>query len=142
MVCALKALVGWLILWLIGINLIGFFLRGVALLHNLRDQAEGVEDFIAREYRRRIKFESFLNVLAGAVCIVFPYLLFRWLGWQVAAAGLILMLARLPDLLYEIRSGKRIRRGDMPNSPIHALSIIVMFLVLPLVWWGLCHGRG
>jgi len=140
MICVLKALVGWLILMFVGTNLVGFFVRGLVQQKQLKETVKQVQEIAAHELRRNIRVNSVLNFLSGVVCIVYVYLLFRWWGWSVATAGLILMLVRLPDLFFELRTGQKRKAANMPKRPIDIFATILMWLTLPLVWWGICHG--
>jgi hypothetical protein len=140
MICALKALVGWAILMFVGTNLVGFFVRGLVQQRHVKETAKRVQEFAARELQGSLRVNSVLNVLSGVVCIVYPYLLFRWWGWSVAIAGLILMLVRLPDLFFELRTGQKHKAANMPKRPIDIFATILRWLTLPLVWWGICHG--
>jgi len=140
LLCALKALVGWLILMLVGTNLFGFFVRGVAQQSHMKKTVKRVQEIAAHELRGNLRVNSVLNVLSGVVCIVYPYLLFLWCGWPVATAGLILMLARLPDLSFELRTGQKRRVANISKRPIDIFATILIWLALPLVWWGICRG--
>ena len=140
MICALKALVGWLILMFVGTNLVGFFVRGLVQQSQMKEAVKPVQEIAAHELRGNLRVNSVLNVLSGVVCIFYPYLLFRWWGWPVATAGLILMLARLPDLFFELRTGQKRKAAHMPKRPIDIFATILAWLALPLVWWGICHG--
>jgi hypothetical protein len=136
---ALKALIGWTVLMLVGTNLIGFFVRGLFQQRQMKRTVSQIHEIAAQELKRNMRVNLVLNVLSGAICISFPFTLYRWLGWQVAAAGLLLMMVRLPDLILEIRIGQKLTRETRPRGLIYTVSAMFMWLALPLVYWGLIN---
>jgi hypothetical protein len=78
---------------------------------------------------------TFLSILAAAAYL---FALFHfWNGWLALAAA-VLMATRLPDLLNEIRSGKRYTRRDAPKGPLSTAATFVMWAMWPLTWYSLC----
>jgi hypothetical protein len=49
------------------------------------------------------------------------------------------MLARMPDLLWEIRTGQRVSGTNKPGGVVYTVAAGVYWLVLPLVWYSLCR---
>jgi len=47
------------------------------------------------------------------------------------------MLARLPDLLWEIKTGVKVTKGNKPEGVGYTLSGLLPFLSLPLIWYSL-----
>jgi hypothetical protein len=152
MICALKALVGWLVLMLIGTNLIGLFVRGLAEQIELKIATKGIGDDapipLQREAQRLLRANAAGNVFFGCICLAYLYGLYHWWNLGVAACGLVLMLARLPDLRFEIKTGQkicgvrnrwRVRHLFFSNHPLGTVATIVDWLALPLLWWSLYY---
>lgn len=104
---------GWVILMLIGTNLVGFFSLGLM--------------------RKNFSISFFLTVL----CLIYLYLLLHFLNVGVVIAATMLMAARIPDLIWENRHGQRIDKKNMPKGPIYTLTTIMQWSALPLLWWAL-----
>ena len=121
--------------------MVGFFVRGLAQQNQLKEAAKPIEAVVPGLTRRDLRANAALNVVLGVLCLIYLYMLFRWWNWLVAAAGLIVMLTRLPDLLFEIKTDQKLSAANMPQRPIHIFATLFMWLALPLLWWGLCLRR-
>jgi len=117
----------------IGTNLIGLAVRGVLWTRPSMDApTDRVAALIARESRRM----SMANVLMTALSLVFAavFLLtihyFFGIGAVIAACAII--ASRVPDLLWEIRSGERLHSQNAPSGAI------LFWGALPLLWYALC----
>jgi hypothetical protein len=102
---------GWIVLMLVGTNLIRFIVSGKTTM-------------------------ILLIILAAAA-----YLLVLFYFWNIwlAVAGFVLMASRLPDLLWEIRTGESYTQQDVPKGPLHIAAGFVMWTTLPLIWYSLCE---
>lgn len=139
MACFLIALVGWVALIFIGVNLCGFMVRGFVQQQQIRQASAplmgtGAEAEVIRSIRAVVR----LNVLGGIACIVYLYLLFIWWNGIVAAVGLVLILARIPDILLKIQGGQEAVRSDGMN-PISIATVSVTVLAMPVLWWAACN---
>lgn len=139
MPCILKALLGWIILLLVGTNLIGFFIRGLVHQSVMRKANKPLEEIIPNVTRKDNLVDSIINILSGAACIGYLYLLLRRWGWPVAVSGFVLMVSRLPDLFYEMRTSKKVRLGSAPKGLIYTIANVLIWLTVPLVIWGVCY---
>ena len=136
MPCILKVLFGWLAIIFISMNSIGFLVRGFFWQGKFNRMiasvpSERTKGFI-QEFSRN---NFFLHIVAVVQCVVYLYLLFHWWNWIVFLVGLILMLIYLPDLLHNIRTGEKLNKR---NTTWHILSLTLILLTFPLLWWGLC----
>lgn len=88
------------------------------------------------------------RIVGAAVFFAFlivPYLalLLRFWNLGVVAAAVMLMLARLPDELTELRTGQRITPGNLPQGGLlNKLIPGVIWLALPVLWVSLCWAEG
>lgn len=125
MLCIIKAIVGWVVLMLIGTNLLGF--TGFIIFPPSAQ---------APTWLRRMG--TALGYASVPLGIVYFYILLRYWGLGVLVAAIMLMGARLPDLLWEIRAGKRITRQEGPRGAVAVLSTLLMWAALPVLWLALC----
>jgi len=137
--CLLKTLVGWVVLMFVGTNLLGFVVRGLVPSPGMdRLEPEGqplIQREVAKYRRANVRTTSLFAILA----LLYFYLLFRFWNVGVVAAAAMLMASRLPDLLFEIRTGQKIDKRNMPSGPLSLFATVLMWVALPLLWWALCR---
>ena len=81
-----------------------------------------------------------MTALAVGACTVYYWALFHYLGGMLAiVAGAMLMVSRIPDLLVEIRTGKRITKKTMSRTPLDFFMSALDWLALPVLWFALCY---
>ena len=78
-----------------------------------------------------------MTLFAAVLTVGYLFLLFRWGNVWLVVAGVLLMVARLPDLLHQIRTGEKKLRSGVAGM----LAAVVMWGTLPLVWYSLCVGK-
>lgn len=139
MICILKALAVWVILLLVGTNLLGFVVRGL-MWQAPKSDAPGDEvcDLLAGEVRRH----GIANIVmtSTSVLITFGYLAALYHFWNVllVIAAILAMLTRLPDLLWEIRMGHKVTWQKRQRGPVYELATLGAWVCLPLTWFALC----
>ena len=134
----IKAIVAWLIMELIGINLLGYVVRG--LLWSPTSMEEEVAKIVFKDMPNREPMTPTFNFVITLVAFVFTVAFFfaQYNFWNicvVAAAGVI-MLYRLPDLLWEIKHGVKVTKNTGPK--IGCLCAMEFLLSIPLIWYSLC----
>ncbi|MFA5240481.1 MAG: hypothetical protein WC476_12345 [Phycisphaerae bacterium] len=134
-----KTIVAWFIIMLISVNLLGYVVRG--LLWSPTSMEEKVAKIVFRDVPNREPMTPIYNFVITLVAFVltatwFFALYHFWNIGLVAAAGLI-MLSRLPDLLWEIKHGVKVTKNTGPKygNLLCALEILLSF---PLIWYSLC----
>lgn len=139
MLCILESIAAWLILMLIGTNLIGFLVRG--LLWNLPPLDGTIEeaDAVLQPLRARLYFaNSTLNVVFAVAILAYLVMLMYFWNLGLAIAGACIMASRVPDLLWEIRNGRKVTSRD--NRTIAStVANGVSWASLVLVWYSLCE---
>ncbi|MFA6586303.1 MAG: hypothetical protein WCS86_04080 [Candidatus Paceibacterota bacterium] len=129
---------GWLVLVLLGTNLIGMLVRGLVLIADVEDQLSKQNDTfkkIASEIYNP-KIERKVNIIALLLILAFLGILFYFWNIGVVIVALIIMIVRIPDLLWEIKYG----RYSHKNQPaIYMLTLLILFATLPLLWYVLYH---
>lgn len=83
---------------------------------------------------------TLFSVLLG---VLYLYLLLRFWNLGVLAVAAMLMLSRLPNLLWEIRTGQKVtmvhfRSGAAPKGAVAIVATVMMWAALPLLWLFLC----
>lgn len=134
LLCIFKSTIGYIILLFVSTNLIGLFVRGLVPSYYLDENKtiQPVEDITSTRSRM-------LTAAALLFCIMYLYSLYHFWNVSLSAAGLMIMLARIPDLLYEIRTGRKVNYKYMNKKPIDHLTTILIWAALPLIWFSLCN---
>src|SRR3989344_7490828 len=98
---------GWLVLLWASINLIGMLVRGLAIISELgKILAKGSPAFkeVAAEFYKPSE-EKRTNIIAIILIIVFLSVLYYFWNIGVVIAAVLIMAARVPDLLWEMKHG-------------------------------------
>lgn len=132
--CILRAIIGYLILMFVGTNLIGLVVRDIYL----HSQNGHEESFVLPESISS-KPNIIMTIIFSLICILYLSALYYFWNLGILLSGIILMLTRLPDLLFELRTGEKIKSTNMPKRPIDILCTILSWLTLPLIWYSLCY---
>jgi hypothetical protein len=142
MICIVKTIFAWVILALVGVNLIGLIVRGFFWRPPAIDAPPDdpiLHEVLGRESRRmsvanRAITASSILFAAGYIFALFYF----WNGGLALAAGII-MAARMPDLIWKIRTDKKVNRPNLPKGPTYIVAVILLFASLALVWYSLCN---
>lgn len=134
----IKTFLVWLMLMYVGINLIGFVVRNLASWVSPLDDVSG-------DFKNTFNREIRLNRSAGkALCLIFivltvAYLIAIYHYWNVilVACAALIIISRLPDLLWEIRTGQRASKANIPKGIFSNIGIVIDILTLPLTWFAL-----
>jgi len=134
MIIIIKAIIGWLILMTVGSNLIGLIVRSMAepVLGNDVD-----DPFLNRMKSKHKRTGIFFAILFSLVSILYFYLLYHYWNIGVVIAAAMVMFSRIPDLLFEMKTGKKITFVTMPKNPIDYFTTVIQWVALPLLWYSL-----
>ncbi len=132
-----KTIAAWLTMKIIGINLLGYVVRG--LLWSPTSMEEEVAEIVFKDMPNREPMTPTFNFAITLVSFVFTVAYFFalyhfWNIGLVAAAGII-MLSRLPDLLWEIKNGVKVTKTTGPK--LGSLFAMEFLISIPLVWYSL-----
>jgi hypothetical protein len=139
--CILKAVAAWVILMLVGSNLIGFIVRGLLWAPPPIDLPPDspAHEFLSSESNRMSAGNVVITLISIIIAGAYLFGLFYfWDALLTVAAGL-LMASRLPDLLWEIRTGKKVTKHSRPKGAIYTFTTIILWAALPLIWYALCR---
>ncbi|MEO7311099.1 MAG: hypothetical protein ABIX01_11925 [Chitinophagaceae bacterium] len=112
LISILKAVGAYFVLLFVGTNLIGLIVR------SFLTKGGGITGII------------FSLIAAG-----YLYCLYHFFNIGVATAGLVHMITRIPDLLFEIRTGEKVSNTNKPKGPLYITTSILSWLTLPLLWY-------
>lgn len=133
------ALVGYFVLMYLATNIIGMVVRGFfknAELEDMKNNTE-VHDFLKKEIRKNDRADIAVTITSIIFCILFLYLVYRYLNVWILAVALVFMAGRIPDLLWEIRNGQKMTKTNMPHKPIYVITGLLDWVMLPVFWWGM-----
>jgi len=125
-----------LFLSFISTNLIGLFIRPLVaqlLFKRMEDNPE-THEIIKNEIKKTkgpYKLMSFFSLL---LIIVYLYLLYKFGNIGISFIGLLLMIARIPDLFYEIETGIKVRKDKIGN-----IMSGIYWISYPLLYYFLYH---
>jgi len=133
-VSAIKAVVGWFVLMLISTNLVGLVVRGLVPNKAMDDLEKEAQPVIQDAIDTPRGSNKFLTLLFVVVTLIFLYTLYYFLNLGVVAATLMLMIARAPDLLWEINTGTRITKVNTPKGVVYTVGSILHWGALLVMW--------
>lgn len=123
---------GWLVLLWASINLVGLFVRGIFSNPDIDKMAIEGTDFVKELARNSQKGERRASLVALVFIVGFLIVLYYFWNIWVVIIALIIMMARIPDLLWEIKHG-RAKVKQMPA--VYHLTTLVTIVTLPLLWY-------
>ena len=130
--CILKSIAVWFVFMFVGTNLVGFVVRGFL-------QPVRVEEGHLRRLSQRYQAADVTLTLSSAVAMAaYLFALFHFWNIILAVAAALLMIGRVPDLIWEIRTGRKITRRTGPKGFVAVLTTLGPWLSLLLVWYALC----
>ena len=99
----------YFILMLLSTNLLGLFVRGLFTNPNLEKLESEGHELIKQEIKKTERVGKWLNITAFLAIIGYLYATFHFWNIGVTAVALLLMIVRLPDLIWEIKTGKKLQ---------------------------------
>jgi hypothetical protein len=128
----------------LSINLLGLLIRGLFTYPEIdKIKAETKNDFIKKEIGKSERADKWINLIAFLGIIGYIYATFHFWNIGVSAIAIVLMLVRLPYLLWEIKTGQELNRvASVFSMPKNALQYIATFLTLaalPALYYFLYH---
>ncbi len=141
LLCMLKTVVAWVILMLVGSNLTGFIVRGLLWAPPPIDAPPDspVHDVLSGASKRMSVGNAVITFISFVLAVAYLFALSYFWNPLLAVAGGLLIASRLPDLLWEIRTGKKVGRGSRPKGAIYIFATIILWAALPLIWYALCR---
>jgi hypothetical protein len=140
----IKVVLAYFIMILIGGNLLGLVVRGFIWPYAFYESPKA-NDFLrkvlresTRESLRMAVANNAITLLSLVLMAAYFFGIFHFWNVGLAATAGLLMVARLPDLLWEIRNGKKVSKANMPRGAVYFVATLIGWLCLPLTWYFLC----
>ncbi len=136
----LISIVSYFVLLYLSVNLLGLLVRGLFPDPNLDKIKEETKlDFLKKEVEKSQRADKWMNIIALLLIVAFLYSLFHFWNLGVLAAAIIIMVGRLPDLLWEIKHGKKIDPKLMKKNAMYYFSAYLPWIALPLLYYSLYY---
>lgn len=127
----------WFILAFFSTNLLGLFVRGLFSYSEInRLESEGNE-LIKNEIKKHKRADSRINIVAFILIIGYLCLLFYFWNIGIMTAAIMLMAGRLPDLIWEIKHGKKIDTKSIPRDTIFYITTLLDWVALPVIYYSI-----
>ena len=128
-------LVVWFILMLACTNLIGLLVRGFFINPEMENLVAGWHEVVQQEYQSNNRKG---NMIALVLIIIFLSALYYFWNLGLVIAALMLMGARIPDLIWEIRHGVEDKRLTAILQPWpYKLLGAIGWASVPVIWYAL-----
>lgn len=137
----LISVVFFFILMYLSVNLLGLFVRGLFPQEELNRIKKEAPQFItiAGSDKKYIHQQKRTTIIALILNLAFFYLLFRIWNIGVVATTVIIMAGRLPDLLWDIKHGRRTEPKLMKKDFLYYVSAFLPWVGLPVLYYSLYY---
>lgn len=133
----IKTVVFYFIMMYLSINILGFFVRGLYTNPTMDKLAKEGSDFIKKEAIRYNKVDKLTTIFALIIFVAFYYLLFRFFNMGVVISAVMIMGGRLPDLIWDIKHGRKTEPSLMKHDFWYYMSALMPFLAFPVFYYSL-----
>lgn len=120
----------------LSVNLLGLFVRGLFSNPELDRLGKEGSDFIKEEIKKSKNADKWVNVVALVLIISYLYVLIHFWNIGVMIVAIMLMMSRFPDLLWEIKNGRKIDKTAPKNAWFY-ISTILTIGALPALYYSL-----
>ena len=125
----LVSVAAWLALMFLSTNLLGFFVRNAVskstAVRETEDQFRGAPN------------ADKASVVALMLLLIFLASLAYFGNYALSIAACMLLISRLPDLVFEMREGRSVTKNDMMRTAFPIISTLLAWASLPVIWYGL-----
>jgi hypothetical protein len=138
-ICIIKSLIAWVVLVFLGNNLMGLILRGFLWS---APEIDAPTDRLAELLNRESNKLRITNAVMTVIPLIFAGALIfcAYYFWNVGLAGAaaLVMIARVPDHLWQIRTGLKRTRYTETVGVAQRVGDVLFWIPLPLIWYSLC----
>lgn len=132
----------YFVLLFLSINLLGFLVRGLFTNPQLDRLKQEGHEFVKHQIEKSERAEKWINIIALILLIVYFYLLFYFWNIGVVLAAVIIMVGRLPDLIWEIKHGEKLTFANtklLQKSAWYYISAFLPWIALPILYYALYY---
>jgi len=133
----LITVVFYLILMFLSVNLLGFLVRGLFTNPDLERIKQQGHEFIKNEINKSQRADKWINLIALLLMIIYFYALFYFWNAGVAIVAILIMVGRLPDLVWEIKHRRKTEPELMKKNTLYYISTILPWIGLPILYFSL-----
>ena len=134
MICIFKTIIGYFIIMFAGSNLLGLVVRGLVQPSQKIDTESTLEsEDIAKPTC------VIMTIIFSLLVLLYYYALYHFWNIGVVIAAAMVMFPRIPDLLFEIETGKKTTLKTMRKNPLDIFCSITVWIALPVLWYSLCY---
>jgi len=126
-------LISWFALMFISTNLLGGLVRGL-VANPEADERASENEVLTHEIRRS---ERNTNIFFAILIAVFLTILYYFWNFGLVAAGLMLLVSRVPDLIWELQSRKKLELGDVRKPRFSLTTTLLSWASIPVVWYSI-----
>jgi hypothetical protein len=122
----------------LSVNLLGLFVRGLFVNTEIERLKREGDDFIKKEIEKSENADKKLNLIAIILIIIYLFALFYFWNIGVVLAAIMIMGGRLPDLIWEIKNGKKMTRANavlQEKNFIYFASAFLPWLAFPVLYY-------
>ena len=134
----LISVVLYFILMYLSVNLLGFLVRGLFSNPELDKLKSESHEFIKHEIEKSERADKWINIIALILIIAYLYLLLYFWNIGVMIVAIMFMIRRFPDLLWEIKHGKKSDKTAPKNAWFY-IGAILTFGALPVLYYSLYY---
>jgi hypothetical protein len=127
----------YFILMYLSLNLLGFFVRGLFSNTELDKLKQEGHEFIKQEIEKSQRADKWINLIALILIFAYLYTLFHFWNIGVVVAAIIIAVGRLPDLIWEIKHGRKTDPNLMKHNALYYISAFLPWLALPVLYFSL-----
>ena len=125
------------ILMYLSVNILGFLVRGLFSNPELERLKQEGHEFIKNEIKKSEQTNNLINIIAVILFIAYLYTLFHFWNIGVMIAALVIMAGRLPNLLWDIKHGRKTDPKLMKKDFLFYLSSILPWVAFPVLYYSL-----
>jgi hypothetical protein len=132
LIITLKAIAAYVVLMFFGVNLVGGIVRGFVTAKAINN------DSTAKQvYGKAGDGVSFVFIF---LLVAYLFALYYYFNIWVLIGAIVLIAGRIPDLIWEIRTGQKTNLKNMRKSSLSVFLTILDWAVLPLLWYAFYIG--
>lgn len=134
MICILKALGIYIGLLLLIANVVGTLVRSTITAHNSNE----FQVIISENSKILKKINLKLGIIYILVFLSLLVASFYFFKIGAIISVLLIFITKFLDTIFEIKTGKKPNLGQNNYDKIEIISLISVWVALPLLWYSLC----
>lgn len=134
LVLIIKVVLTWLIFLIVSTNLIGLIIRGLKPRGEIDKLENEAHPIIKNEIEKYRTSGIVFSAIFGLLSLVILYFLYRYMNLGAVIAVILIMGARVPDLLWEIKTGMKATGNNQPKGLVYTLASGLTWLSLIVIY--------